>query len=233
MMYQIEPVAILSSPYQEKFAIPRQPGLVPAARGRVWLQGAYNNAHCIQGIEGFSHLWLQFIFHQTQAQGWRPLVRPPRLGGNQKVGVFATRSSFRPNGLGLSVVKLESVGNLDGQWFLEVSGIDLLDQTPIIDIKPYIAYSDSLQGAQSGFAQHSPELMQVQLQPAVVQALHAKPELKLLIEQVLAQDPRPAYHRQSHSPDQPPRNYGARLADHNVKWYVEGNLAIVTAVTRC
>lgn len=233
MMYQIEPVAILSSPYQEKFAIPRQPGLVPAARGRVWLQGAYNNAHCIQGIEGFSHLWLQFIFHQTQAQGWRPLVRPPRLGGNQKVGVFATRSSFRPNGLGLSVVKLESVGNVDGQWFLEVSGIDLLDQTPIVDIKPYIAYSDSLQSTQNGFAPHSPELMQVQLQPAVVQALHAKPELKLLIEQVLAQDPRPAYHRQSHSPDQPPRNYGARLADHNVKWYVEDNLAIVTAVTRC
>lgn len=232
-MFQIEPVAILSSPYQEKFAIPRQPGLVPAARGRLWLQGAYNNQHCLQGIEGFSHLWLQFIFHQTQAQGWRPLVRPPRLGGNQKMGVFATRSSFRPNALGLSVVKLEGVGNDKGQWFLEVSGMDLLDQTPIVDIKPYIAYSDALTDTQSGFAAQAPEPMQVQFSPAAVQDLGDKRELKALIEQVLAQDPRPAYHARGQSPEQPPRSYGARLANHNVKWHVEQNLAIVTAVTRC
>lgn len=231
-MFQIEPIAILSSPYQEKFAIPRQPGLVPAARGRLWLQGAYNNPHCIQGIESFSHLWLQFIFHQTLAQGWRPLVRPPRLGGNQKMGVFATRSTFRPNGLGLSVVKLESVGIESKQCFIDISGFDLLDQTPIVDIKPYLAYSDAITDAKSSYAQQAPALMDVSLSHAAEQALINREDLATLIVQVLAQDPRPAYQQEAPS-DAPPRSYGVRLAGHNVKWRVEDNLAIVTAVTRC
>ena len=231
-MFQIEPVAILSSPYLEKFAIPRQPGLVPAARGRLWLQGEYNNPHCIHGIESFSHLWLQFVFHQTLAQGWRPMVRPPRLGGNQKIGVFATRSTFRPNGLGLSVVKLESVGHENKQWFIEISGFDLLDQTPIVDIKPYLAYSDAIPQAQSSYAQQPPAQMEVQFSPAAQHALQNQESLATLIAQVLAQDPRPAYQRVLTS-QATPRDYGVRLADHNVKWQVEGNLAIVTAVTHC
>lgn len=232
-MYQIEPIAILSSPYQEKFAIPRQPGLVQAAQGRLWLQGDYNNPHCLQGIEDFSHLWLQFVFHQTIAQGWKPLVRPPRLGGNRKVGVFATRSTFRPNGLGLSVVALERVGVENGRWFLDISGFDLLDQTPIVDIKPYIAYSDALKDARSGFAQDPPARMEVAFTDPVAQALSDRPKLKTLIAQVLAQDPRPAYQRAPASTADPARTYGVRLADHNVKWQVEGALAIVTAVTHC
>lgn len=232
-MYQIEPIAILSSPYQEKFAIPRQPGLVPAARGRLWLQDDYNSPHCLQGIENFSHLWLQFIFHQTLAQGWKPLVRPPRLGGNSKVGVFATRSTFRPNGLGLSVVKLEQVGVEGGRWFLEISGFDLLDQTPVVDIKPYIAYSDALKGARSSYAQDPPPSMEVAFSESVARELSDRPELQTLITQVLAQDPRPAYHRDTASASDTARTYGVRLADHNVKWHVEGAVAIVTAVTRC
>lgn len=231
-MFQIEPIAVLSSPYHEKFAIPRQPGLVPAARGRLWLQGEYNNPHCIQGIESFSHLWLQFIFHQTLAQGWRPMVRPPRLGGNQKMGVFATRSTFRPNGLGLSVVKLQSIGMENKQWFIEISGFDLLDQTPIVDIKPYLAYSDALVDAESSYAQQPPTLMEVQFSPDAMQTLQYQPDLTTLITQVLAQDPRPAYQRQPTN-DATPRSYGVRLAHHNVKWQVEGDLAIVTAVSRC
>ena len=231
-MFQVKPVAILSSPYQEKFAIPRQPGLVPAARGRLWLQKDFNNPQCIQGIESFSHLWLQFVFHETLAKGWRPLVRPPRLGGNQKVGVFATRSTFRPNGLGLSVVKLESVGCDDKQWFIEISGFDLLDQTPVVDIKPYLAYSDAIADAESSYAQQPPSQMAVQFSPPTAQILQNKQGLATLIAQVLAQDPRPAYLRKP-SDGGPPRTFGVRLADHNVKWHVEDNLAIVTAVTRC
>lgn len=228
-MYNIEPVAVMQSPYQEKFAIPRQPGLVPAARGQVKLIGDFNNPHCIEGIEEFSHLWISFIFHHTAAQGWKPKVRPPRLGGNKKVGVFASRSTFRPNALGLSVVKLEGVRQHQNHWLLDISGFDLLDQTPIVDIKPYIGYSDAISNSQSGFAPTKPAQMAVTIATEVSSQLTHQPELTELICQILAQDPRPAYRRGK--PDE--HRYGMRLADHNVNWVVKDDLAIVTAVARC
>lgn len=227
--HSITPIAFMQSPYQEKFAIPRQPGLVPSARGAVRLQGEYNNPHCITGIEAFSHLWLQFVFHQTLQQGWKPKVRPPRLGGNQKVGVFATRSTFRPNGLGLSVVKLEGISCHQGQWQLDVSGFDLLDQTPIVDIKPYLAYSDCLDSASSGFAQAQPSQMGVQLCPQVASQLAADKPLAELICEVLAQDPRPAYRQ--HRIDT--HEYGMKLAGHNIQWRIINNQAVVTSVSDC
>jgi len=151
--FSLNTIGIIESPYKEKFAIPRQANLVTAAKGRVLLTGQQNNLDIIRDIEQFSHLWLLFIFHGTQAQGWKPLVRPPRLGGNKKTGVLATRSPFRPNPVGMSVVKLDKVSTNKQQIILYISGLDLLDGTPIFDIKPYIPYSDAITTAQSGYAQ--------------------------------------------------------------------------------
>lgn len=233
---ELQTIAIVTSPYGEKFAIPRQPGLVPAARGQIKMQGAFNNPDCLAGLEAFSHIWLQFIFHQTAAQGWKPKVRPPRLGGNAKIGVFASRSTFRPNPIGLSVVRLHGIHSersaTGTQWFLEVSGLDLLDGTPIVDIKPYIAYSDAIVDAQSGYAAQAPTMMPVRFSAnaeAQLVSMTNAAELQTLITQVLAQDPRPAVQQCSSSA----RVYGVRLAGLNVQWQVEDNTAIVTAVEHC
>jgi len=158
--YQFNAIGTIKSPYQEKFAIPRQANLVTAAKGQIVLQGSANNSELLRGIEQFSHLWLIFVFHGTAQQGWKPLVRPPRLGGNKKMGVLATRSTFRPNPIGMSVVKLDSLETHlkanKQQTILHISGLDLLNGTPILDIKPYIPYSDALADAQAGFAQQAP-----------------------------------------------------------------------------
>lgn len=215
----ISPIGIVNSPYKEKFAIPRQPGLVSAAKGSITLSHDVNNADCVRALEQFSHIWLIFIFHGTQAQGWKPLVRPPRLGGNKKVGVLASRSTFRPNPIGMSVVKLDKVDIVEQKVTLHISGIDLLDQTPIVDIKPYIPYSDSLPSADAGFAQKEPEkalkvTFSRQAQLALTKYEHSLPELSVLIEQVLAQDPRPAY-KQNQIDE---KTYGMRLYDLNIQW---------------
>src|SRR5690554_2357523 len=149
-MHSIISIGYIESPYRQKFAIPRQPGLVKSARGAIRLENEFAHPDCTRGLEEFSHLWVQFIFHETQAQGWKPLVRPPRLGGNEKRGVFATRSTFRPNAIGLSVVELVEV-QLSPKPKLIVRGLDLLDGTPIIDIKPYLPYADAIPNARGGF----------------------------------------------------------------------------------
>src|SRR5690554_2613706 len=133
MKWSLDTLGIIHSCYQEKFAVPRQPGLAPSAQATLELLPPYNQPECMEGLEDFSHLWLTFLFHQNLEQGWKPRVRPPRLGGNQKIGVFASRSTFRPNGLGLSVVKLESIELQQGVK-LHLSGVDLVDGTPIVDI---------------------------------------------------------------------------------------------------
>lgn len=216
----------VNSPYKEKFAIPRQPNLVSAAKGTVVLIGDANNHELVRDIEQFSHLWLLFVFNATQAQGWKPLVRPPRLGGNKKTGVLATRSTFRPNPIGMSVVKLERVeqAQVKGiqQCILHISGLDLLHGTPIIDIKPYVPYSDAIPHADGGFAQTEPEATltvtfsaQAQIQLAKYQQEYS--ELALFIEQVLAQDPRPAY-KQKKTDD---KVYGMHLYDLNIQWQIK------------
>ena len=155
--WTVEPIGYISTPYKEKFAIPRQPGLVSSAMGCITLTSQENQQQMIRGLDKFSHLWLLFIFHQTEQQGWKPLVRPPRLGGNEKVGVLATRSTFRPNAIGMSVVKLEQITRVENKVNIWVSGVDLLDHTPIVDIKPYIPYSDAVPDASASFAQSAPE----------------------------------------------------------------------------
>ena len=213
MKFEINPIAITRSCYQEKFATPRQPGLVTLAKGQIELLPPFNHPDTVDGLENCTHIWLQFVFHECQKQGWKNKVRPPRLGGNEKMGVFATRATHRPNALGLSVVKLDSIETGTGGVILNVSGLDLIDGTPIVDIKPYIPYSDALSDAQYAFAQQAPVEMPVQFNNSLRDFLVGKEDFKGLIEQVLAQDPRPAFHQLDEN-----RSYGAKLNQHNVMW---------------
>jgi len=213
MKFEINAIAITRSCYQEKFATPRQPGLVSLAKGQIELLPPFNHPDTVDGLENCSHIWLEFIFHECQKQGWKNKVRPPRLGGNEKMGVFATRATHRPNALGLSVVKLDSIDTDNESVILNVSGLDLIDGTPIIDIKPYVPYSDALIDAQYAFAQQAPTEMQVVFESSINEFLKGKEEFKGLIQQVLAQDPRPAFHQLDEN-----RNYGAKLNHHNVIW---------------
>lgn len=220
--FKFDAIGLIESPYQEKFAIPRQPNLVSAAKGKVILTGAANNIELVRDIEQFSHLWLLFVFHGTQAQGWKPLVRPPRLGGNVKTGVLATRSTFRPNPIGMSVVKLDKVTTTNKQTILHISGLDLLNGTPIVDIKPYVPYSDVITDAKAGFAQQQPDaglsvVFTEQAQADVKQHQQHDTDLALLIEQILKQDPRPAY-KQGKVDD---KVYGMSLYDLNITWQVK------------
>lgn len=213
MKFEITPIALAHSCYQEKFATPRQPGLVNAAKGKLQLLAPFNHPDTVDGLENCSHIWVQFVFHECIKQGWKNKVRPPRLGGNDKMGVFATRATHRPNALGLSVLKLESIEKTASEIFLHVSGLDVIDGTPIVDIKPYIPYSDIVEEATYEFAQVAPKQMAVNFHKDTIDQLNAQPEFKLLIEQVLAQDPRPAFHQFDSE-----REYGAKLNDHNVLW---------------
>jgi len=218
---QINAVAVCQTPYKQKFGIPRQPGLVDV-KGYVELVPELNTLDAIRGIEQYSHLWLLFCFHENLAQGWKTTVRPPRLGGNEKLGVFATRSTFRPNGIGQSVVKLHGVVQRKGKVCLEISGMDLLDGTPIIDIKPYIPFSDAIVNAKGGIAQDAPELINVtyaataQTQLSALAQNDKYPQLQSLISAVLAQDPRPAYKKAKDDP----KIYQVALYDLDIFWQV-------------
>lgn len=216
---KIQAVAICHTPYKQKFGIPRQPGLVSAARGFVELQPPFNHIDTVRGLEQYSHIWLLFSFHENLAQGWKTTVRPPRLGGNEKLGVFATRSTFRPNGIGQSVVKLHGIHQQKGKVMLEISAMDLLDGTPIIDIKPYIPFSDAIDDAQGGIAHDAPILAKVHFTDTVQQQLSQYqqsqyPNLQAIIEGVLAQDPRPAYKKAKADPKQ----YQVALYDLDILW---------------
>lgn len=213
MKFDVTPIAFTRSCFKEKFATPRQPGLVNAATGIIEFVPPYNDPDCIAGLEECSHIWLHFIFHQCIEQGWKAKVRPPRLGGNKKMGVFATRATHRPNAMGMSVVKLDSVETTQGHVSLHVSGLDLIDGTPIIDIKPYIPYSDSIEHAVYPFAQVAPKSIPVVFSKAAQKTLSNNEALQTLISQVLSQDPKPAFHKIDNS-----RIYGAKLENMNVTW---------------
>ncbi|WP_125779815.1 tRNA (N6-threonylcarbamoyladenosine(37)-N6)-methyltransferase TrmO [Pseudoalteromonas rubra] len=222
MHFDIQPIGVIHSPYKQKFAIPRQPRLVPEAKAKLVFCDAFNREEFVRGIEEFSHLWLLFRFHETADKGYSALVRPPRLGGNERKGVFATRATFRPNGIGMSAVKLEGVEYKNGQLALLLSGIDLLDGTPIVDIKPYLPYSDALSDAAAGFADTRPETAMTvafsEQAEAFINAQRAYPELKAFITNVLKQDPRPAYKKKQAST----QSYGMNLYDFNIRWQVDG-----------
>ena len=159
---EIRPVGIVRSCFGGKFAVPRQPGLCPSAWGELVFEPEFRQPEALRGIEGFSHLWLIFGFHLTADAGWHPTVRPPRLGGNERVGVFASRSTFRPNGLGLSLVRLEGVEVREKEGsVLLLGGVDLVDGTPVYDVKPYLPYAESLPDAAGGFAAEEPRRVEV------------------------------------------------------------------------
>ncbi len=218
------------SPYKQKFAIPRQPGLIAEAIGELVLHPPFADDAIIRGIESFSHLWLVFQFHETADKGWSPLVRPPRLGGNQKKGVFATRATFRPNPIGLSVVKFLGSYRDGEKLVLKLGGIDLLDGTPILDIKPYLPYADAHPQANGGFADAAPSTdMTVSFSAealAFCQAQRKYPELQQFIEKVLRQDPRPPYKKQKEQR----QSYGMTLYEFNIKWTVDENHNHVTRI---
>ena len=215
MSYQVNPIGFVRSCFKEKFAIPRQPLLAPAARGVLELVPPFDQPEALQGLEQVSHVWLLFLFHQTLEDKPRLKVRPPRLGGNRSIGVFASRATHRPNGIGQSVVRLD--GLEPGRLLL--SGIDLLDGTPVIDIKPYVPYADSVTGAHNAIADAPPRPIAVEwnAEAPAQAATHAQrlgEPLVELIEQCLAQDPRPAYQR-----PEPERRYGVLLWDVQVRWH--------------
>lgn len=214
----MEPIAHIRSPFAEKFGVPRQPGLAPHVVCEIVFEPAFRNPECVRGIDAFSHLWLIWGFH-CNGNEWHPTVRPPRLGGNSRLGVFATRSPFRPNPLGLSAVKLVSV---EPGPVLRVSGADLVDGTPIYDIKPYIPYADSIPDAAQGFTAAPWEPLEVRLPSSLPP--QASPQWLLALKEVLAQDPRPAYQ------DDPNRDYHLILSPLEVTFRVQGNVLTVTRV---
>ncbi|WP_425498310.1 tRNA (N6-threonylcarbamoyladenosine(37)-N6)-methyltransferase TrmO [Oceaniferula flava] len=223
MAMKMETIAHIRTCYGEKFGVPRQPGLVKDAWGELVFEPEFRNADALRGLEGFSHVWLVFIFHQALRSDWKPTVRPPRLGGNERVGVFATRSPFRPNPIGLSVVKLDGIDldHPDGP-VLKLSGVDLVDGTPILDIKPYIPYADALPDAVGGFVSGAPDCLSVQWHCAVPAEM--SDANRRLIEATLAADPRPAYQRQESG-----REYGCLIDGCNVRWTVEDGCATIVA----
>ena len=217
MSYSLTPIGHITSPFKQKFAIPRQSQALSLAKGEIVFAKHINPEQALDGIDAFSHLWILFLFHQNLDHGFSDKVRPPRLGGNKKVGVFATRSPFRPNGIGMSLVT--NLGHSNNT--LRVGGIDLLDGTPIIDIKPYLPYADIQQNAQAGFANDTPEQdLRVELSEQASQQIipfkAQHPDFEALLINVLAQDPRPAYKQKS----QDNKHYHISLYNAQITWHV-------------
>lgn len=226
---EITPIAYIHTEFSEKFGIPRQSGLASSLRGKVVFEKEYRDPDAFRGLEGFTHLWLIWGFSANRGgRQWQPTVRPPRLGGNQHMGVFATRSPFRPNPLGLSCVEIESVepDSPEGPVII-VKGADLMDGTPIYDVKPYIKYADSRPEAVCGYVD---SLAERKLKVVIPEELEAAvPEVESLVE-VLSLDPRPSYH------DDPHREYGMTFSGYNVRFKVVedevGPTLYVTEISR-
>lgn len=218
MEFSFPAIGIVHSCFKEKFGIPRQPGLAPLACAEIELLPPYDDRAAFDGLEGCTHLWIQFVFHANKREEWKAKVKPPRLGGNKTLGVFATRSPTRPAPIGLSVVRLRGIAERDGKLLVQISGVDLLEGTPVLDIKPYVPYVDCVPEAENSFASAPPELIAVDI-PAPLIAVcvdywqRTGTDLAGLITQVLQQDPRPQYQQ-----PEPERIYGMKLLDLDVRW---------------
>lgn len=217
MNFNVESIGVVRSPFSQKFGIPRQPDLVPAAHLCIELHADFT-PESVRGLDEFDYIWVQFVFHDAIAEGWAQMVRPPRLGGKKKVGVFATRSPHRPNHLGLSLLKLRHIDTSNGKVKLHCGGGDLLDGTPILDIKPYIPFVEAKPEAASGFVQGTPPLLDVIWQ---CETSSLPENTRQIIEQSLAQDPRPAYQ------DLPERIYGMNMAGYDVRFCIQNQTVFV------
>jgi tRNA-Thr(GGU) m(6)t(6)A37 methyltransferase TsaA len=226
--YSLHAIGTIRSCFKEKFGIPRQPGLNSEARATLELHPPFDREDALRGLEGFSHVWIVFIFHEALSEEWKTMVRPPRLGGNRKVGVFASRSMHRPNPIGISCVQLERI---EGTSLL-LKGVDLLDGTPVLDIKPYVPFADAIPDADGGFAKAPPgPERKVRFHPEALKACAEReatdlPGLRNFIVQMLQTDPRPAYHDEETSR----QGYGIRVFDFDLKWRLEGEEFLVTAL---
>jgi tRNA-Thr(GGU) m(6)t(6)A37 methyltransferase TsaA len=230
--FEFEPIGFVASCFKEKFGIPRQSGLIPEAQGILEIIPPYNRPEAFRELADYSHIWLSFVFHANLRQHWKPTVRPPRLGGNQRVGVFASRSPFRPNPIGLSVVRLDRLELQPKRVRLHLSGIDLLDGTPVLDVKPYLPYADAIADARSGYAPTAPtERYDLCFATPVERELGALPaneadHLRRLIRHILTLDPRPGYRRG----EAEQRRYGMRLFDYDLRWEIDGDRITVLSL---
>ena len=217
-------IAKIHTDFKEKFGIPRQSGIADGLVARIVFEPEYRVPEALRGIDGYSHLWLIWQFSESVCESWSPTVRPPRLGGNRRMGVFATRSPYRPNPIGLSSVRLVGVEDTEGEGrVLVVSGADLLDGTPIYDIKPYLAYTDSHSDAIGGFADPVRDYaLEVEIDDSLL-SLVCEQKRDGLVE-ILRHDPRPSYQ------NDPEREYGMRFAEHEVKFKVDGNKLTVISI---
>lgn len=218
-------VAYIHNDFRSKFGIPRQSGLLPDMVSTIVFEPRFRDPEALRGIEGYSHLWLLWDFSEAHQDGFQPTVRPPRLGGNRRMGVFATRSPFRPNAIGLSSVRLIAVEQTE-EWgtVLRVAGADLKDHTPILDIKPYIAYTDSHPDAVGGFSDAVRDYaLQVEFPAELLTRIH--PEKQATVLDILKQDPRPSYQQD------PERIYGMDFGDWNIRFTVNGDTLTVVDVT--
>lgn len=252
MDYSFNQIGIIHSCFKEKFTIPRQPGLVKKATATLELLAPYNRIEAVRGLEEFSHIWVVFFFHKSirdasednprnpqighQKREWKPTVRPPRLGGKKRVGVFASRSPFRPNPIGLSAVKLEGIDTGKGGIELHLSGVDLLDKTPVLDIKPYLGYADAVQDSHSSFADKRPKVVhevifseQADKYCQFRSGDHA--ELKEMITQILETDPRPTFYRNQGS-SLSDREFGVYILDFELRWIVQNDQILVTQLNQ-
>ena len=223
---QMKVIARIHTAFADKFGVPRQSGLIPELQGKIVFEPEFRNADAVRGMDGYSHLWLIWQFSKAVREDWSPTVRPPRLGGNERMGVFATRSPFRPNALGLSCVKLDKV-ELDAKLgpVVYVSGVDMMDGTPIFDIKPYLAYADSHPEAIGGWTDGvERKSLQVSCGADLLKKVPAAQQDAL--RAVLEADPRPRYQ------DDPQRVYGMTFAGQNVKFRVEGDTLYVLEVEK-
>lgn len=230
LQFSFQQIGIIRSCYLQKFGIPRQPGIATAAEAELELLPPYNQENTVRGLDNFSHIWVHFIFHKTLEEGWKPTIRPPRLGGKKRMGIFATRSTHRPNPIGLSVVKLKAIKRGNGKLIIHLGAADFLDGTPVIDIKPYLPYADLLPDAYGGVTAASTEIMSVYFSEKAKKIAkqyehNTKRQLVTLITQILGQDPRPAYLRETTG-----RRHGIALWDINVVWESEGDQFIVTDI---
>ena len=216
----------IETDFKDKFGIPRQSGLVKESRGRIVFEKEYNVPEAFRGLEDFSHIWVLWQFSEAVRETWSPTVRPPLLGGNKRMGVFATRSPFRPNSVGLSALKLEGVEFSEKEGVvLHVSGADLLDGTPVYDIKPYLPYADSIPDAVGGFTESLEERrLEVEFPSDLLKRVNEGKREAL--KAVLAADPRPSYQ------NDPEREYGMRFAEYEVRFKVEGKRLTVTEVEK-
>ena len=232
--FSFTPVAVAHTCFKAKFGIPRQSGLVNEATGTIEFVPPYNQPNAVRGLEEFSHIWVLFVFHQSIRESWKATVRPPRLGGDKRVGVFASRSPFRPCPIGLSAMRLEEVVCRNARVFLRVRGMDILDGTPVLDVKPYIPYADSLPNAVGGFAPSAPEQDAIGVsfedkalgQCAVIE--RELPDFTALARKLISANPRPAYQNEDG------RVYGIFIYGYEVVWRMDGDNAVVTEIrTEC